>query len=439
MNSIIFIGFCLKDNVHGCWQKYSAILLRETELSESLPLRNERLNEYLSEKIGNIKNVTVIKPPDINTYCLVFSNSEGKPRYFHPNRNAKLVADSYTRIIIKITNVEEYNPVFTSNNNMVLKNIVSSDVKPVNSLVRSSLVLPTDTVRNKNYNPKIVVTSMNPFDYYNEPFLSRSNLHRSKVSPNPKVNKINPETGNVESYDGTPKPTQQWRRFCFNTCNKRMPERKLVSNSVFKNKRINGNATGSCFLWCEINRRKYVLLARKCMGPSGTHLGERDIVKHRTNEQRKKNLPWSIHGRGAAGTKYEFWGQWCTAGGTLNGNTVFEGILNELKDEFGVKLTLDNLKKLPFEILDESRNMLACEITDLTIFPYLNKTRSHACVKNLIYSSHGEIAEIRLVPLNEIYDKRTGQFKNDVNCRNGITSYVKRSFKDHYLKYLDSK
>ena len=593
MKSIILIGFCPKNS----WQKYSALLLGETELSESLPPSNEILNEYLSERIENIKNVNIIKPSNIDTYCVVFSNSEGKPRYYHPKRNAKLVADSFTRIIIKITKVEKYNP----DNNMSLKNIVPSNVKPVNKIVRSSC----------NNNSKIVLTSMHPFDYYDKPIFSRSNPHRSKVSlyPNPKVNKINPgpsfvlvtdgrrilvvlekgkwsntggnydkidkgsrrktayrelmeeagcwvqnidnfvflfnnkganifyvrinnfptsyqdrknifkgrieeqrklnkkapietqdygfynpETGNVECYDGTPKPTQQWRGCCLYTCvkfsneilqvrpgistnnnkkqvkntsdlkvtnkrmpvgtrlynsifkkkfirknngfknsNKRIPVGIRVSNSVFKNKRINGKVTGSCLLYCIINRRVYFLLLRKCMK------GERDKVQHRTNEQRKKNLPWSIHGRGAAGTDEIYWGMWCTVGGTLSGDEVFKGVLKELQDECGVRIGLNELDKLPFELLDEQTNNLACEITDLSIFPYINYTRSYACFKELIFSSHGEIAEIRLVPLDEIYDKKTRQFKYDVNCRNGLTSYVEESFRRYYIPMLVAK
>lgn len=207
-------------------------------------------------------------------------------------------------------------------------------------------------------------------------------------------------------------------------------KKKIIKNGIY--------TTGSVLPWYIKNGILYVILARKCMGPKGNHLGERDKVKHPTYDQRKNNLSWSIHGRGAAGTNCKYHGKWVTGGGGLSGDTVFEGIVNELKDEYGVNKNVE-LKNLAFEVLNDRRNMLACQITDLSIFPYMNTSKEYRCFKELIFSSKGEIAEIRLVPLKDIYEKKTGVFKYNINCRSKLADYVENSFRNYYIPMFKNK
>jgi len=184
----------------------------------------------------------------------------------------------------------------------------------------------------------------------------------------------------------------------------------------------------------------YVLLARKCMGADGARKGDRDRVRHPTLRQKGQ---WSTHGQGAAGTDRKYHGKWVTVGGkTLEGSTVFEGILKEAKEEFGVYMPIHEFKKLPFELLDDNTNNLACKIswTDLgKIFPHLNRSRDYQCNKALVFGSDGETAELRLVALHDFYEKTTKNFKYDVNCRNGLTKYVENSFKNYYIPYFEGK
>ena len=165
-----------------------------------------------------------------------------------------------------------------------------------------------------------------------------------------------------------------------------------------------------------------LVLARKCMGPSpcGKYPGERDKMRVPAYWQTKQGKPWSRHTGGAAGTAKRYWGKWCSFGGT-NSNEADSNLtagLIEVRDEAAVEITVT--RRLYFVhsfVAPETMCYIAyCPPEHIGGFKHLDKGPH----RQLIVASHGEIAELRLVPRSKMLDRSV--------LRNGVADYVEDSF-----------
>lgn len=181
--------------------------------------------------------------------------------------------------------------------------------------------------------------------------------------------------------------------------------------------------------------QKKVILARKCFGPTGTKMGERDLVKHPVYI-RGRSPVYSLHGRGAAGTPKSFWGTWGTFGGTNHPRATsnLEAGKLEVCEEGDVNMSVVNQLEFQHSFVT-SRTMCYiayCPNPLLRKFKHLDKPfHNMTSKKALIFSSHGEIAQLRLVDVKDL----DGFHRRSLN---GVASYARKSFKEFVLPFLRS-
>ena len=199
--------------------------------------------------------------------------------------------------------------------------------------------------------------------------------------------------------------------------------------------KLNGNiGIGPLFSYTAIfiitkfpkNKEWSILFARKAFGGNSSQQrpGERHKVGHTyytTKSIVKAYGPYS----GAAGTKSKYWGKWVTIGGKNDSkaSSNFLAAFSEFKDE-----TASNLNKhLHFLLSFNNSNTMIY----LAYLPpiYANKLDTSPGVKkNLIFSSKGEIAELRWVD----YDKVIG----NIILKNGLADYVERTYNNNILPII---
>ena len=181
----------------------------------------------------------------------------------------------------------------------------------------------------------------------------------------------------------------------------------------------------------------WVILARKCFGPNKpTHpLGERDQVGHRLYN----NPTLKQHNQGAAGTKEKYWGTWGTFGGgndTHAKSNLHAGKLEVIEEAAlgaeGTQIVNGFIFHHSFVI---SRTMCyVAECRDTSQFTYLDK-KDPQSKRELIFSSKGEIAELRKVRLLDIrtFDRES----RDIHGGKGVASYALNSITEHVIPWYE--
>ena len=157
-----------------------------------------------------------------------------------------------------------------------------------------------------------------------------------------------------------------------------------------------------------INKYK-VLLARKCK------VGERWEVGHRD----RSNQPVPYH-RGAAGTKKKYWGLWVSIGGTNDSSATssYDAAIKEFDDETASNKG-DGANYLTFLHQDISSGTCIY----IAYYPYQNSGKLIAKTnRQLIYSSHGEIAQLKWHIIGENLDN--------------VANYVETSYINILLPYI---
>ena len=174
--------------------------------------------------------------------------------------------------------------------------------------------------------------------------------------------------------------------------------------------------------------KKYeVLLCRKAMGPASGYKSEKDQVGY------KSKTP------GASGTDEKYWGTWGSFGGTNDkkAESNLRAGLIEVRDEGA--LTVDQTKEFRF-LHSFVRNgtmiyiaycpwsiMQTVEYRHMNVWRSSNRRKFDDARLDLLKKSHGEIAEIRLVPIDKIS-----------SLKNGLSSYTEKSFSEIVVPFLDT-
>jgi hypothetical protein len=174
--------------------------------------------------------------------------------------------------------------------------------------------------------------------------------------------------------------------------------------------------------------KKYeVLLCRKAMGPAPGYKSEKEQVGY------KSKTP------GASGTDEKYWGTWGSFGGTNDkkAESNLRAGLIEVRDEGA--LTLEQTKEFRF-LHSFVRNgtmiyiaycpwriMQTVEYRHMNVWRSSNRRKFDAARLDLLRKSHGEIAEIRLVPIDKIS-----------SLKNGLSSYTEKSFSEIVVPFLDT-
>ena len=173
--------------------------------------------------------------------------------------------------------------------------------------------------------------------------------------------------------------------------------------------------------WC-------VLMARKCFGgDSARNLpGERFKVGH-TNYQGNP-VPAFGPKSGAAGTKSKFWGKWVSIGGSNDPSStsnIHAGLI-EFRDEANVDRNItQNL-----HIIDSYTYTNTLIYVAYLPHQYASQIdTSRGTKKELIFSSHGEIAELRWVPHQHVVD-------NSI-LKNGLADYVEETYIKHVWPLIE--
>lgn len=174
-----------------------------------------------------------------------------------------------------------------------------------------------------------------------------------------------------------------------------------------------------------------ILLARKCFGgdPVTNQVGERYKVGH---TYLNGEIVDSFGDKsGAAGTRKEFWGKWVSIGGRNDPNveTNVGAALSEFRDEANV----DHSISQGLHIIDNytySRAMIYMAYLPPDLACQIDDTRGTNA--DLIFSSRGEIAELKWVPYDHVLD-------NSV-CRNGLTNYAQETYRrvEDYINWIKS-
>lgn len=170
-----------------------------------------------------------------------------------------------------------------------------------------------------------------------------------------------------------------------------------------------GNKTGVYVITFDTSINKYkVLMARKCK------VGERFEVGHTF-----ANLQQVSVNTGAAGTNKDYWGKWVSIGGT-NSRTAwnsYDAAISEFNDETASN---DAATKLTFLAQYNWNNMCIY----IAYYPYnnshilLNRSR-----KDLIFSSHGEIAELKWHIIGENLDD--------------VTNYIQTTYNTYLIPFIN--
>ena len=174
------------------------------------------------------------------------------------------------------------------------------------------------------------------------------------------------------------------------------------------------------------NNEWSVLFARKAFGGNSKYQrpGERHKVGHTYYSTKGLVNAYGPHS-GAAGTNSKYWGKWVTIGGKNDSKAPnnFIAALSEFKDE----TASDVNKHLHFLLsFNNSNTMIYIAYLPPT---YANKlTTSRGVQKNLIFSSKGEIAELRWVD----YDKVVG----NIILKNGLADYVEKTYVQYVLPII---
>lgn len=174
------------------------------------------------------------------------------------------------------------------------------------------------------------------------------------------------------------------------------------------------------------NKKWCVLFARKAMGGDRNRNkpGERYKVGHTYYKTRQRVQAYGKHS-GAAGTNPRYWGKWVSIGGKNDkrSKSNFEASISEFKDEASIGSNITKHLHYLYSFSNRS-TMIYVAYLPWTYASKLNSSRGTK--KNLIFSSKGEIAELRWVPFDRIL--------NNTILKNGIADYIKKS----YAKYVHS-
>ena len=174
----------------------------------------------------------------------------------------------------------------------------------------------------------------------------------------------------------------------------------------------------------------HVLFARKCFGGNRAKQqpGERYKVNHTYFRTGKRVEPYGP-GSGAAGTSSQYWGKWVTIGGTNSkkAKTSFEAATMEFQDETNSKKNISKQLKM---IKSYKYNGTIIYIAFLRPNYARTLDTSKGTNKKLIFASHGEIAELRWVPYNNVL--------NNSVMKNGIASYVNSTYRMYAIDICKS-
>lgn len=185
---------------------------------------------------------------------------------------------------------------------------------------------------------------------------------------------------------------------------------KGIQNINGTNKRILSPLTALFVITFDTSINKYkVLLARKC------EVGERWKVGHR--DRSNQLVPYA---RGAAGTKEKYWGLWVSIGGTNDSSATssYDAAIKEFDDETASNKG-DGANYLTFLHQDISSGTCIY----IAYYPYQNSDKLIAKTnRQLIYSSHGEIAQLKWHIIGENLDK--------------VAHYVETSYTNILLPYI---
>ena len=167
----------------------------------------------------------------------------------------------------------------------------------------------------------------------------------------------------------------------------------------------------------------HILCVRKCYGATNNSASERAQVGHRSQNGQL--------GNGAAGTNPRFWGHWCTIGGSAspNANNPMHAAILEFRDEVCVNHTIS--KHLDFKTFEQYNYAYRSNYVFYAKLPWKIACK---CVspdvtnKNVIFSSHGEIAQVKLFKFNEFYLNNNSPFHSSLNSNSlGFVPYVTKS------------
>lgn len=197
----------------------------------------------------------------------------------------------------------------------------------------------------------------------------------------------------------------------------RSPGNSLIENlrgehNIRGKRKIYNKKTGLFVITFDPTKKNYkVLFARKCRA------GERAEVGHRNRQGRP--------GVGAAGTHEHYWGKWVSIGGTNGGNATSQlhAANLEYEDETAVNRRGNARRYLTYL---HGKDTPSAYIY-IAYIPYscseglINKKK-----KELIFSSHGEIAELAWRPFT----------LNPYDYDNRVADYVKNSYKKILVPYI---
>ena len=169
-----------------------------------------------------------------------------------------------------------------------------------------------------------------------------------------------------------------------------------------------------------------VILCRKAMGAAGGHKSEKDQVGFLTRRGTTTTA-------GASGTNPKYWGTWGSFGGT-NDRTAKSNLqagLMEVRDEgaMGRDVTSKFRMLHSFEMNKTMIYIAYCPWSKMSRIPHLDKGQDDGSRLALLRSSHGEIAEIRKVPVDDVL--RQGVLGN------GLSGYALKSFEDVVLPFVN--
>lgn len=178
------------------------------------------------------------------------------------------------------------------------------------------------------------------------------------------------------------------------------------------------------------NKNWSVLFARKAMGGDSinNYVGERFKVGHKYNRNNKRVDAFGKKS-GAAGTDMKYWGKWVSIGGKNDrkAKNNFEAALNEFKDETASDSSIS--RHLHFIYSFVSNNTLIY----VAYLPYKYATRLNTrkgTNRDLIFSSKGEIAELRWIEYNNVYNRNY--------MKNGVANYVLKSYDKYVYSFINS-
>lgn len=178
---------------------------------------------------------------------------------------------------------------------------------------------------------------------------------------------------------------------------------KGIQNINKTNTYLIGNQTGVYVITFDTSINKYkVLMARKCKH------GERAGVGHPINRN-----------TGAAGTKKSFWGKWVSIGGgnSKTARSSYDAAISEFNDETASN---DAATKLTFLAQYTWNNMCIY----IAYYPhkksYILSNRSR---RDLIFKSHGEIAELKWHIIGENLDN--------------VATYIQTTYNTYLIPFIN--